>query len=98
PETDLETLKAFPNPFRPDGHTYVQILNLPKDSMPAGKNECRIYSASGQLVKKLDESPFSRFERDGKHNKGTIVSSGIYFFVVTDSDGKSARGKIAVIR
>jgi ligand-binding sensor domain-containing protein len=98
PETSLSTLKAYPNPFRPDGRNTVQIVNQPADSMPAGKNECSIYSASGSLIRKLKESPFSRFEWDGTSESGKIVSSGVYYFVVTDSSGKSGRGKIAIIR
>lgn len=98
PDTQLKTVKAYPNPFRPDGITAAQIVNLPQDSMPKGQNECRIFSSSGALVKKLDESPFARFEWDGTNDSGKIVSSGVYFFVVTDEDGNAARGKIAVIR
>lgn len=98
PETDLQELKVFPNPFRPNGHNYAQIVNLPLDSMPGGKNECRIYSSSGQLVRKLEENLFSRFEWDGKNKEDKLVSSGVYFFVVTDADGNTARGKLAIIR
>lgn len=98
PETTLGTLRAYPNPFKPDGYSTVQIVNLPLDSMPSGKNQCRIFSASGNLIRVLKESPFSRFEWDGKNEGGNIVSSGVYYFVVTDSDGKSGRGKIAIIR
>lgn len=98
PDTDLNTLKAFPNPFKPDGTNTTQIVNLPEDSLPAGENECRIYSSSGSLVIKLKETPFSRFEWDGKNKSGGLVSSGIYFFVVTDKNGKTKRGKLAIIR
>lgn len=97
PKTSLNTLKAYPNPFRPDGYAVTQIVNLPIDSMPAGDNQCRIFSASGQLIKELKENPFARFEWDGKNEFGNIVSSGIYFFVVTDANGETAQGKIAVI-
>jgi hypothetical protein len=98
PETDLNTLKAFPNPYRPDGTNSIQIVNLPADSMPAGDNECNIYSSAGSLVIKLEENPFSRFEWDGRNKAGDMVSSGTYFFVVSDADGKTKRGKFAIIR
>ena len=98
PQTSLQTLKAYPNPFYPDGRNSTQIVNLPIDSMPPGDNECRIFSASGNLVAKLRENPFARFEWDGRNAAGDLVSSGVYYFVVSDKDGKVKRGKLAVIR
>lgn len=98
PQTSLQELKAYPNPFKPDGRNTMQIVNLPVDSMPIGKNLCRIYTASGDLVIKLKENNFSRFEWDGRNKAGRLVSSGTYYFVVTDADGKAKRGKIAVLR
>jgi ligand-binding sensor domain-containing protein len=98
PETSLKELKAYPNPFKPDGKNTVHIVNQPDDSMPIGENQCRIYSASGTLVIKLKENNFSRFEWDGRNKAGQLVSSGIYYFAVTDADGKAKRGKIAVLR
>jgi len=98
PDIPLGTLRAYPNPFHPDGVNTTQIANLPQDSMPAGDNECRVYSASGNLVAKLKENPFARFEWDGRNSSGDIVSSGVYYFVVSDKDGKIKRGKLAVIR
>jgi len=98
PAIPLRKVKAFPNPFRPDGISSVQIVNLPVDSMPSGTNKCSIFSASGALVMELEENPFARFEWDGKNKAGKLVSSGIYFYVVTDADGDTKRGKIAIIR
>jgi len=98
PLTSLKDVKAFPNPFKPTGLNTVQIVNLPVDSMPRGKNECSIFSSSGALVMKLNESPYARFEWDGKNKAGDIVANGIYYFVVTDADGNVARGKIAVLK
>ncbi|MDD2682525.1 MAG: hypothetical protein PHY21_00155 [Candidatus Cloacimonetes bacterium] len=98
PDVSLSTVKAFPNPFRPDGFSTVQIVNLPADSMPKGSNKCSIYSSSGALIQQLKENPFARFEWNGKNKAGDLVSSGIYFFVIVDDDGNIANGKIAIIR
>ncbi|HRY84371.1 MAG TPA: gliding motility-associated C-terminal domain-containing protein, partial [Candidatus Cloacimonadota bacterium] len=97
PITDLETVKAFPNPFKPEVNGTVQIVNLPIDSMPRGKNQCRIYDSSGALIANLEENEFARFVWDGKNGAGKKVSSGIYFYVVSDEKGNSKRGKIALI-
>lgn len=98
PQTSLQLLKAYPNPFRPAVHGSVLIVNQPTDVMPAGKNSCRIYDSSGALVATPNENYFSRFEWDGKTSSGQLCASGVYFFVVTDEKGNSKRGKIVLIR
>ena len=98
PQTTLQQLKAYPNPFRPAVHSSVLIVNQPTDVMPQGLNSCRVYDSSGALVAKLEETNFSRFEWDGKTSSGKLCASGVYFFVVSDESGKSKRGKIVLIR
>ncbi|MDP2173926.1 MAG: T9SS type A sorting domain-containing protein [Candidatus Cloacimonadaceae bacterium] len=98
PETTLKNLKAYPNPFLPNGTNTVQIVNQPLDVMPAGTNNCKIYDSSGALIITLYENEFSRFEWNGKNAEGKNSASGVYFFVVTDADGNSKRGKIALLR
>ncbi len=98
PDTDLNDLKAFPNPFRPAIHSSVQIVNMPEDSMPEGTGKCSIYDSSGALVAKLTENAFSRFQWDGKSESGKDCASGVYFFVVADASGNIRKGKLALIR
>ena len=98
PITPLETVKAFPNPFKPDVHGLVQIVNLPENSMPRGRNQCRVYDSSGALIAKLEENEFARFVWDGSNAAGKKASSGVYFYVVSDEKGNVRRGKIALIR
>ena len=97
-ETKLRTVKAYPNPFFPDKDGIVQIVNLPSQSMPSGKNVCKIFNSAGELVIELPENNFARFDWDGLNKKGKKCSSGIYYFVVTDSKGETKRGKLALIR
>ena len=96
--TELKSVKAFPNPFRPATSTSVQIVNLPEDSLPIGESTCNIYDSSGALVITLKENRFSRFEWYGKSASGKDCGSGIYFFVVADAQGNTKRGKLALIR
>ena len=98
PETALKEVKAFPNPFRPAKDFTVQIANLPEDSLPQGTSTCRIYDNSGALVMVIPENRFSRFEWNGLSTSGKECGSGVYLFVVTDAQGNSKRGKIALIR
>jgi hypothetical protein len=97
-ETKLRSVKAFPNPFFPDMDGTVSLVNMPSESMPAGNNVCRIYDTSGQLVIELKENVFARFEWNGNNKNNRKCSSGIYFYIVTDSKGVTGRGKLALIR
>jgi ligand-binding sensor domain-containing protein len=97
-EEQLNTVKAFPNPFFPTKDGAVRIVNLPSESMPKGTNICKIYDSSGAQVIELKENHFARFDWNGRNNKNKPCSSGIYFFVVTDANGETKRGKIALIR
>ncbi len=96
--TRLQTVKAFPNPFRPKYDGYVQIVNLPEESMPVGRNICRIYDAAGMLVVELTENQFARFDWNGRNKKDKKCSSGIYYYVVNDAKGNTRRGKLALIQ
>lgn len=98
PENKLESVKAYPNPFRPALHKSVIISNQPSDVMPHGKNTCRIYDSSGALVAKLQETPFSRFEWDGFSESDKPCASGVYYFIITDDNGNTKKGKIVLIR
>jgi len=97
-QTRLETVQVFPNPFCPERDGILQIVNLPSHSMPLGKNTCRIYDVSGQLVIDLPESITARFEWNGNNKYGKQCSSGIYYYLVSDNKGTIRRGKIALIR
>jgi hypothetical protein len=97
-ETSLNKVKAFPNPFTPEVDGIVSIVNLSSDSMPVGKNRCKIFNSAGELVIEIKENNFARFDWNGLNSKGKKCSSGIYFFVVSDSEGDTQRGKIALIR
>ena len=99
PETDLESLKIYPNPYNPDLEPNpAQILNSPSDILPRGQNHCRVYDSAGALVIELKENRLSRFEWDGRNAAGSNCSSGIYYVVVTDEKGNRRSGKLALVR
>ncbi|HNT52473.1 MAG TPA: hypothetical protein PKH19_03655, partial [Candidatus Syntrophosphaera sp.] len=77
PETKLERLKLYPNPFRPGGGVQAVISNFPSQILPRGTNKCRIYDASGALVIELKENEFSSFAWDGQNAKGSKCASGV---------------------
>jgi len=89
PAENLSQVVPFPNPFIIQDGT--EILTFDRLPYPA---EVRIFTVAGELIKEIKSG--NRW--DGKNKAGDLVASGIYLFHVQDPSGKSAVGKIAVIR
>ncbi len=89
PAKELSEVIPFPNPFVIESGTE----NLTFDRLPY-QTIVRIYTVSGELIREIK----SGNQWDGRNQGGELVASGIYLFYVQDSSGKSAIGKIAVIR
>lgn len=98
PDTDLQQLVIFPNPFHPNAGEKAIISNHPSETMPPGLNQCRIYDASGALVRILEENEFARFAWDGKNDAGKSCANGVYFVVVSSEKGERRTAKIALLR
>lgn len=81
---------AYPNPFRPKSQRLL-TFTVPADLAGSGV-EVKVYTAEGELVKKLDGLAW-----DGRNAAGAPVASGIYLFrIKTEKD--SATGRFALIR
>jgi len=97
-EKNLKSTIAFPNPFKPGNGEILRIENKDKLTMPKGNTKCYIYDLNGNLVRNLAKDSFEQFSWDGNNEAGKECASGIYFYVVSTSDGQTDRGKIALIR
>ncbi|MBN2461556.1 MAG: hypothetical protein JXB60_08110, partial [Candidatus Cloacimonetes bacterium] len=97
-QQDLETVKAFPNPFYPDRGDLLRIESIDTPTMPVGDTRCYIYNMAGDLIIVLKKNILEQFDWDGLNETGSKCSSGIYFYVVSASNGQTARGKFALIR
>ncbi|MFH1540970.1 MAG: two-component regulator propeller domain-containing protein [Elusimicrobiota bacterium] len=92
PATNLSSVKAYPNPYKPKQHPNITIDNLTETA------DINIYTIAGELVKKLDySSKDGRIIWDGKNDSGYDVASGIYFVLINSSEGKKVV-KLAVVR
>jgi ligand-binding sensor domain-containing protein len=90
----LAFVNGYPNPFilvdKP-GAKYV-INNLAENS------SVRFFTPDGALIKRIPQSRIlgSQVTWDGKNEKGDLVASGIYIYLVR-ADGDTRVGKVAVI-
>lgn len=81
---------AYPNPFRPKRDRRA-TFTVP-DPLLSANSEVKIYTAEGELVRKLDA-----LDWDGRNDAGVEAASGVYIFRVTTDKG-AAVGKMALIR
>jgi len=86
---DLSLVTVHPNPF---------VLREKEDKLTFDRLPYRarikIYTLAGELVKEIDSSD----QWDGTNQAGKLVAGGVYLFYLFDQQGKSAVGKIALIR
>ena len=89
----LSRIVVYPNPFRIGGEwNSMAFAGLPDEA------SVEILSASGELVWRGEEE-----RREvlwiGQNTEDFLVGSGVYFYVIVDSDGRRTRtGKVAVVR
>ncbi|MDD4309174.1 MAG: FlgD immunoglobulin-like domain containing protein, partial [Candidatus Cloacimonetes bacterium] len=84
---ELSLSQNHPNPFNPSTTIKFSVNhNTPK-------LELKIYNVKGQLVKNLFSGAISKGTHslvwDGRDNEGSSVSSGVYFYRL--SDGKNSQ-------
>ena len=94
PSEDMKsnTLKVYPNPVDPDYGGYVHITGL------AFNSDVKIVNAGGKLVYE-GTSVGGRFDWNMTYKYGKHVSSGIYYVLCTDEEGKKgACTKILVVK
>lgn len=81
--THFALSQNYPNPFNPN--TTIRYA-LPSKQAVA----LRIYNTAGQLVRTLvdeqQDAGFKHVEWDGRNDRGTAVSSGIYFYRLEAGD------------
>ena len=97
--TDLNSVKVFPNPVRPE---YNDIL-VTVQGLTAGAN-VKFTDIEGNLVYEAQNDTYSEdgsgtVQWDTKTFEGRSVSSGVYLVLITDKDGvETAIEKLLIIR
>lgn len=91
---------AFPNPWLADGRTTVSI---PVDGATPLTGTLQVYDTAMRLIYASGDRPLLGASRqfctwDGSTDDGRLVTSGVYVYLLTLSDGRTITGKIAVVR
>ncbi len=87
PTASLDSVFAYPNPCVMDDADDKVSFNFSRPYMVT------IHDLTGVVVR----DNINTNSWDGRNDKGEMVSSGVYIFVLTDATGVSARGKILLI-
>jgi len=91
---DLNGVIVYPNPFRPR----VAKDNVLKFIGLTDNVDLKIYTLSGDVVwSKHIGLTGGGATWDGRNLEGREVSSGLYVYQITNSDGEKATGRISVI-
>ena len=92
---DLSGVIVYPNPFNfAKGHTTITFANLTNDVV------VKIYKMNGELVKKIEDTNTGGTIAywNVTNNSGKKLGAGTYVYLITNSAGQKAKGKIAVIK
>jgi hypothetical protein len=90
---DSTHVKVYPNPWRKDKHAGKNVIftNLPANCT------IKVFTVSGHLVKDLGTASGTT-AWDLMNDGGDKVASGIYSYLIKDSEGNNVKGKFAVMR
>lgn len=93
---DLSDVEVSPNPFKPGrGDSIMRFTNL------SGNPEIRIYTVSGELVKKISKEVIGSnptIEWDVRNAQGENLVSGVYVYCIVNEQGTKKYGKFTIIK
>ena len=88
PSADFNNVYAYPNPVRPEYTGTIAIVGLMDNSL------VKITDSTGNVVRSL-KSLGGTATWDGCNSAGKRVKTGVYFVLVSQSDGSSSSGTVA---
>ncbi len=86
---DLEAVKVYPNPVRPDFLGWITVEGLTDGAV------VKIADAAGNVVADLGRTSGGRAQWDGAGRDGTRVASGVYHVLASSGPDDKAMGKVA---
>jgi len=97
---NLADVIIFPNPFKP-GSGGIFDANAATFRYLTLHTKIRIFTIVGELVKTIEtENPTGEVAWDARNDSGENLASGVYLYIITNSDNPSQRtkGKLAIIK
>jgi hypothetical protein len=93
-QANFDQTRVFPNPWRADLHSVVEITfdRLTPDST------IKIFTIAGHWVRTLSSALGDPVRWDLKNNSGDHVASGLYLYLITNPRNERIRGTVAVIK
>src|SRR3989339_275405 len=93
-QNDLMTAHVYPNPFKPSlGHTKIYFSNL------TSHTNVKIFNTTGELVYEEEkDTPTGELNWDVKNLNDKEIASGVYIYMITNNNGQTKKGKLAIIR
>jgi len=90
----LAEITVYPNPYVPsNGHNYLNFSNVP------AQGKIIVYTISGEKLWTQEVSSEGIYQWDTKIDSGKLLSSGFYYYLVKDKDGKVIKkNKFSIIR
>jgi hypothetical protein len=91
---DLNNTIVYPNPFEPRlGHTSIVFDNLTTIV------RIRIYKITGELVFDAEVTTVNgQASWNATNNEGDSVATGVYVYLLSNSDGQKTRGKLVIVK
>jgi hypothetical protein len=86
-------MRVYPNPWRASRGDHAITF----DQIPAGST-VKIFTVSARWVATLTADAGGKASWNLTNDSGERVASGIYLYLITDSQGNKTRGKFTVIR
>lgn len=96
PASGLTDAHPYPNPFKPNsslGHTNIKFSGLTDGA------KIQIFSPAGEPVFDDRSTPgSSTYDWNVVDEDGKKISTGVYYYLITDDAGHKKEGKLAIIR
>ncbi len=88
PVYDVNEVLAFPNPFIVSSDNEKLNFNFAQNGVVS------IFNVAGEKINEMNVN----LGWDGRNQKGEEVASGVYIFLVTDTEGQIGQGKFLLVR
>ena len=91
---NLENAHVYPNSYKSSaGHTNIKFADL------TSHTKVQIFNIIGELVYEDEkDTPFGELVWDVKNSIGEPIASGVYIYMITNNNGQTKKGKLAIIR